>query len=106
MKTYKDYPKTYIGASDIASLVLRGCDALSELKLGGDGAYYAYMVDGPAEIGEHYTKRFECRDWLWVYDDQGKRVEIRAETIQVFRGGDYGVIINAPGGEFAKILSA
>lgn len=104
MKTYKDFPKTYLGASDISCLLLRGCDALDELKFGGDGAFYAYMVDQEAEIGSHYELRFECRDWLWIYDDQTKRIEVRADTIQVYRGGDMGCIVYAPGAEFKKIL--
>lgn len=60
MKNYKEYEKRFIGSSDIAALILVGCDEnglkTSTLDFGEDGSYMAYVVDEDAEIGAHYKK--------------------------------------------------
>ena len=100
MNTYKDFPHESLGFSDIASVLLRGCDAVAELHFGGDGSYSAYVVTKETEIGEHYSPVFSCRTWLWVYDDDECMLRVSAPEITVYRAGDYGCVIYAPGGKF------
>ena len=95
MKGYKDFRVIELGFSDVASLVLRGCDNLGELKFGGDSDYRAYYVNEPAVIGAHYELAFSCHNWLWIYDDMARTVQINAKTINVYRAGEYGCIIEA-----------
>lgn len=64
MKMYKDFPKVYIGESDIASLTLRTPVDAHVLKFGSDGYYKAYIVNGEAEIGNHYKLDFTCNHCL------------------------------------------
>lgn len=102
MKSYKDFEKIYIGGSDIASLVLEGCRTLEDgtelgavvefLKFGGDGGYWAYYVNEPCEIGEHYKKVSSFNYWLRIYDDYKKTFGEYGD-FNIYRAGDYGVII-------------
>lgn len=96
MKTYRDFPKINLGYSDIAALVLRGCDNFAEVRFGGDGSYSAYYVTEEAKIGEHYTEVFSCTTWLWIYDDEQRVAGIYAPKIKVYRAGEMGCIIYAP----------
>lgn len=107
-----EYKKTivYLGGSDIASLTLRGCNQNENyhishvLRFGGDGSYHGYFVsDENVEIPEHYKLDFECENWLWIYDDQVKVLSVEAKSIKVYRAGDYGVIIQAVGGNYNDI---
>ena len=99
MKTYKDFEKEFIGASDIASLILVGCGGeeglqMEELHFGGDGDYRAYIVTDPeAEIGSHYKKVATFNNWLRIYDDDEKTFHQDAKEINIFRAGGYGCII-------------
>ena len=101
MKNYKDYEQQYIGGSDIASLILRGINTdgeleLKALKFGGDGIYWAYVVDADTEIPEHYTQVAEFKYWMQIYDDARKTATFRAdgdETIKVYRAAMRGCII-------------
>lgn len=96
MKNYKDYEKKYIGSSDMARLLLRPCSGdPAELKFIFDGAYMAYVVDENAEIGGHYTVTHEFNGchWLSVYDDTEKVITFHADSIRVYRSGDFGCII-------------
>lgn len=75
MKNYKEYEKSYIGASDYAALLITGCKDgklhSQYIHFGEDGTYSAYVVDGNAEIGSHYELEGEFENWLKVYDDHG-----------------------------------
>lgn len=93
MKNYKDYPKQFIGESDIASLTLRSPGRLEFLNFGEDGDYRAYIVDENAKIGEHYELELEFSEWLTIYDDTELTFKARAEKINVYRAGDFGCII-------------
>lgn len=101
MKNYKDYEKQCIGCSDIASLILRGINTNDELELkalefGGDGVYWAYIVDADTEIPEHYTQVAEFKCWMQIYDDMARTATFRTkgnEKIKVYRAGMYGCII-------------
>lgn len=97
MKNYKDFEKQYIGSSDIASLILVGCDenglSLKELHFGQDTSYSAYIVDDEAEIGSHYHKVAEFESWLKVYDDEELVKCFKGNKIIVYRAAEMGCII-------------
>lgn len=94
MKTYKDFPKEYIGDSDIASLIFAGPRHVEYIDFGGDGSYSAYMVsDKTAAIGEHYQLVAEFQHWLRIYDDNVRVKKIRADHIKVYQAGMFGCII-------------
>lgn len=64
------------------------------IKFGGDGSYWAYIVDEDAEIGEHYKKVTEYDYWMKIYDDDGLTYKSPyGKHVNVYRAGDYGVII-------------
>ena len=93
MKNYKNYKKVYIGESDIASLTLRAPTKAHILKFGSDGCYEAYIVDGKAEIGNHYKLDFTCNHWLKIYDDFELVKTFKADEIKVYTVGSFGCII-------------
>lgn len=98
MKNYKEFDKKYIGSSDIAGVMLRGCSydggsGLVELHFGGDGSYSAYVVDGETEIPTHYWHVATFAHWLWIYDDMGLTARFSARRIDVYRAGEMGCII-------------
>lgn len=102
MKTYKDFGKTYIGGSDIASLVLVGCKADKGLKteplyFGEDGSYSAYIIEQTEKeeikIESHYTKVATFNHWLKIYDDDEKTFDKRGKEINIYRAGQFGCII-------------
>lgn len=98
MKNYKEFEKCFIGASDIAALLLAGCDQEGDLvsqyvSFGEDADYDAYIVEGEAEIGSHYSLVAEFRYWMKLYDDDTLVREFRADHIKVYRAGMRGCII-------------
>lgn len=103
MKNYKNYEKSFIGASDIASLILVGCGEngllLHDLHFGSDGCYDAYIVDSEdVEAGEHYKKVATFKDWLKIYDDSSLVKCFEADKIEVYRAAEMGCIIKLIGG--------
>lgn len=100
MKKYDMYAREYIGASDVASLILVGNVKdkgvhTEVLPMGSDGDYRAYIVDGDAEIGKHYSKVATFNNWLKIYDDEGLTFTLKGEEINVYRGGESGCILQA-----------
>lgn len=98
MKNYKDFEKIYIGSSDIATLTVRCGDKLESINFGEDGAYYAYVIEEPAELGAHYKKvlTFKGCPWLWIFDDTQRVIQLydeRATEFCIYRAGDFGCII-------------
>ena len=95
MKNYKEFEQKFIGASDIASLTCRSVNDVFSIDFGKDGTYYAYIVDGVAEIGEHYTLVKSCKHWLKIFDDCEKTIDIYryGSTINIYRAGEQGCII-------------
>lgn len=83
-----------LGYSDTARLVLSSTDGVQALPLGGDGDYKAYIIDERTPVPEHYTLHSEHRYWLKVYDDELCMLYIHyCSTIQVYRSGTYGILI-------------
>ena len=97
-KTYKDYPKQYIGLSDIASLTLRFCNSKSAkiIQFNEDNDYYAYVVTEKIKLPSHYSLIASGKNWLYIYDDSSRSFRISAPVIRVYRCGNYGVLIYAP----------
>lgn len=98
MKNYKEFEQESIGYSDIATLILVGCDEnglkTGQLSFGGDGRYEAYIVTEPdAEIGSHYNKVTTFNHWLKIYDDDGLTYRVDAKEINIYRAGEFGCII-------------
>lgn len=106
-RSYKEYDKVYIGSSDMAELVFRGCggnhpySALAHVRFGEDGSYYAYVVDENAEIGDHYELAYTCHTWLMIYDDEERTFNRRADRFDVYRAGERGCIIRMIGAQKA-----
>ena len=93
MKSYKEYDKKHLGGSDIASLTVRMPNETAILDFGEDGDYRAYIVDEDAVIGEHYREVLTAHNWIWIFDDFGKRTEVVSPTIKIYRSGSFGVVI-------------
>lgn len=102
MRNYKSYGKTYIGVSDVASLVVRTSsvkDNVFEIYFGGDGGYKAYIVDEECdELPEHYelTKKLNNLTWFKVYDDDSMTYSAnweRGMNVEIWQSGDYGIVI-------------
>ena len=93
MKDHHAYPKVSLGGSDMASLILRSPGKLSELLMGEDGAYSAYVVDEECIIPSWYTQVFEGECWLSVFDDDRRTARFSGDVIRVFRSGSFGIIV-------------
>lgn len=101
MKTYKDFHKSHIGSSDVASLIMMGIKetgrSLEFLNFGEDGDYYAYLIkrksNEPVEIGSHYKLVTTFSSWLRIYDDYKCTVILYGKEINVYRACEFGCII-------------
>lgn len=88
-----------LGGSDIACLTLRGmskatgCLSLELLNIGGDGSYSGYIVEDISLIPEYYKKVSEFKSWLDIIDDDGVVAKIRGDKMEIYRAGDYGILI-------------
>lgn len=81
MRYYKDYNKSYIGESDIASVVARTWNDSYILHFGGDRSYHAYIVDSECEIPDHYNlKKSFDGPWIMIFDDNRKLLTITIST--------------------------
>ncbi len=97
--TYKNFEKIQIGCSDIASLVARASDSLSEIHFGQDGYYHAYECFGDdVEIGAHYRKVFSGSTWLTIYDDLRVTYQVHSPNgfskVDIYRAAEMGCIIH------------
>ena len=98
MANYKDFKKVYLGFSDIASLIIRDAEGVTEIKFGTDGAYEAYECFGnDVQIGEHYELVHKAKGWLKIYDDDEctyTRYYKNYRNCDIYRAGDYGIILH------------
>lgn len=98
-KYYKDFEMIPIGGSDIACLIMAGCHqeegfTTDVLHFGGDGSYWAYLVDEEdVVIGAHYDKVGVYHHWMKLYDDTGRVFFEYGKEFRIYRAGDYGCII-------------
>lgn len=97
-KNYHECKRIYLGASDIAQLVLRTDNGAKAINFGSDGEYYAYIVeDEKTDIPAYYTCVIDviCA-WAWIYDDDSRTQKINFKKdmrLRVYRAGEYGCII-------------
>lgn len=101
MKTYKDFPRVFIGYSDRSDLVLRSYNEVKFLGFDHEDNYYAYFVTEPIDIsklGPEFRHVMSCKSTLWVYDDESRTASFDAPEISVFITNDDICIIYAPGG--------
>ena len=104
MKNYREYPTVELGWSDIGGVTAVGFShdvdgyvASKFISFGGDGDYYAWLVDKDAEISSDCTLVFECSSWLRIYDDEGRKLSLYARKFKIFVFGEYGCLIQADG---------
>lgn len=101
MKDYHAYKTVSLGGSDVATLIIAGCNdegvVAKTLQFGYDGDYCAYLVDENAEIGSPYTLEGTFLSWLTIYDDDSLVLHLHAREIKVYRAGEYGCIIQTFG---------
>jgi len=102
MRSYKTYPRHYLGCSDVAGLTVVHPGEPFTLKFGSDGDYSAYFVDEAAEIPAHYQHVATVHGWMWIFDDFMRRYNARADEIKIFRAGDFGCIVQLIGEEAAS----
>lgn len=99
MKNYKEFNQIALGTSDIASITVRTPMDAFVVHFGKDSDYYAYLIEGEAEIGGHYTLVKECDAcWMRVFDDNKLTFESKNyygtyNTLRIFRAGEHGCII-------------
>lgn len=103
-KQYNEFPRRSIGSSDIATLTLVGMTAdhltTEFLYFGEDGSYSAYIIgEKDVEIGAHYELVASFRRWMKIYDDDSCTASFYGDSINVYRAGDYGCIIQCIGDE-------
>lgn len=108
-KQYKDFPQRCIGSSDIASLTLVGmtADGLTAkfLHFGEDGSYEAYIIgEADVEIGAHYELVASFRYWMNIFDDSSCTASFRGDSINIYRSGNYGCIIQCIGDEACRSM--
>lgn len=96
------YEKKCIGASDIASLVVRSGDKVSVLTFGKNDVYIAYIVDESCEIPNYYDMVYTGEEWLKIYDDDGLAFDATGERFFIYRSGAADCIIQIRNGYLNK----
>lgn len=101
--------RLYVGSSDIAMLTCMGMTDKEGLKptddhikyllvhFGGDDDYRASIITDECEVlesvAQHYELQGTFKHWMKIYDDRECRLQLRANKIEVYRAGDYGMLI-------------
>ena len=97
----KNYKEKIIslGISDYAQLVLVGMSDIDVktdmLRMGEDGSYSAYLIDDGIKVPNHYHSVNSFKNWLKIYDDFKLVQEIKADFIEIYRAGNFGILIKA-----------
>ena len=85
--------KIGIGASDVATLIIRTGAKVELLHFGEDNSYHAWYIDDPSvEIPSRYNLITTTKHWLKIYDD----VEMTFHEFgdfEIYRAGELGCII-------------
>lgn len=120
VKSYRDFPKYFIGESDSARLIVEGYyptrgNILRKIQFGEDGVYRARIGQAKdlgveltgvdwiddneiwKKVPSYYEKILDSWGYLDVYDDTGKTMRISASVIRVYRAGDFGCLILVTG---------
>lgn len=98
MKNYKNYTKEIIAMSDVAQFTVTASpkSLFAETKkmvinTGRDGVYRAYIVDGDAEIGNHYKLVLESNNEL-IFESE-ERIVFKGNNVRFYRAGNEGFIV-------------
>lgn len=99
----------YVGYSDIATVTCMGMTDKEGLEptdnhikylpvhFGGDDTYAAYLITDEVEVlesvAQHYKLQGTFKHWMKIYDDEECTLQLRANKIEVYRAGDYGMLI-------------
>ena len=101
---YKFAPKPCIGGSDRASLFAIGFDSdyawkFIPIHFGSDGSYRAYICTEKAEIGAHYHLVGQLHHEIRIIDDDDGACtfEATADEINLWRAGEFGLVIQLCG---------
>ena len=103
MKSYKEFGKMYIGASDKACLTVKNFDkkrnkfAEDMLYFGEDGEYSAYITYGDVSIGDHYKLMHKYSGNIVIADDEMEVFVAVADSIEIYQAGEFGCIIHLNG---------
>ena len=90
--------KIGIGASDVATLILRSGSQVELLHFGEDNSYEAWYIDDPnVEIPSHYSLVSTTKYWLKIYDDVEMTFHEYGD-FEIYRAGEMGCIIRKIGG--------
>lgn len=82
-----------LGASDMASLLIRSGSQVELLSFGEDAAYKAwYVEDKNIEIPKHYQLKIVTNNWLKIYDDY-ELVFDEIGDFEIYRAGELGCLI-------------
>lgn len=95
--SYK-FKTTFVGCSDIASLIAVGIGTDGNLNtkcidFDEDASYKCYLLCEKQNIPKHYKKVYEFKNWLKIYDDDGKTITLTADSLEVYRAGAMGLLI-------------
>lgn len=97
MKHYKDFAKRFLGGTDIATIKVMTNWENYDIATGADSSYWAYWIDGEAEIGDHYylLKEIKRVTWLVVADEETINILEKYDnwkTLKIYRAGEHGYI--------------
>lgn len=89
VRRFKDYPNTFLGCSDIGSLIFRFGEKIDHVRVMtcfSDRDCWGYIVPFGTELPDEYKQLDEGAWWLTVYDDEHATITIRTneKPIKVF----------------------
>lgn len=89
VRKFNDYPNTFLGGSDIGSLIFRFGEKVDHVRVMtcfDDGDCWGYIVPFGTELPDEYKQWDEGAWWLTVYDDDRATITIRTKEkpIKVF----------------------
>ncbi len=107
MENYKA-KKISLGGSDIAALTMTGFGDegvyATMLKFNGNGEYFAYVVNEATLIPADYVLEATFTHRLTIFDDERLVYSVRADKIEVYRTGEYGILIRVCNEDPIRIL--
>lgn len=98
-KRYIDFIKIAVGVTDIASCMVRSCDATAqEITLAGDGYIFLRLCPEGILLPEFYSLAAVDSGWIWLYDDSRRIAKIIPEDItkpiRLYKAGNTFTAIN------------
>ncbi len=84
MKSYKKYPKQFIGSSDDCFLYATTNQKNMKIFFEQDGDYFAYIVDKDANIGQDFRYIGKSYEKLEIKDEFGNNFAFEAKVIKMY----------------------